>query len=71
MKKQKDKDFRKDVFDKKVNQLIEFGYSEELAKDQVLKDYNGVYLKKIIPSMCRKKIDIVDENGFYINRNNK
>ena len=62
-KGERDPNFKKSVFDKKVQQHISLGYSEELAKWKVLKDYNGMFSEAMGANPRKKQ---TNENGYFI-----
>lgn len=59
----KDKNFKKEVFDRKVKQHIEAGYTQELAEWKVLGDYNRLFSKCFGRKPNKIKTDI---NGNFI-----
>ena len=58
---EKDKNFKKEVFDKKVANHIKCGYTKELAEWKVLGDYNGRFNESIGGKPRKNKTDV---NGF-------
>lgn len=61
--REKDPNFKPEVFEKKVQQHIKCGYTRELAIWKVLGDYNRLFFKFCGIKPNRKK---TDENGYYI-----
>lgn len=58
----RDPNFKKLVFDKKVQQHISCGYTKELAEWKVLEDYNGMFNESIGGRRRRKR---TNAEGYY------
>ena len=55
--------FRKDVFDKKVENNIQCGYHRELAEWKVLGDFNRTFLSFM---GIKKNKRLTDKEGYFI-----
>lgn len=61
--REKNYNFSKDVFNKKVKQHLDCGYTLELAESKVLGDFNREFFKFMGLSPNKRK---TDKEGFYI-----
>jgi len=61
--REKDPNFKKDVFEKKVKNFIECGHTRENAISIVLGNYNRTYFSFIGIKPNKRK---TDENGYFI-----
>lgn len=66
MEVEKNPNFKKEVFDKKVQSHIEGGYSLELAEWKVLGDFNRQFFSFIGSKPNKRQ---TDKEGNYINQN--
>jgi hypothetical protein len=61
--REKNPNFKKEVFEKKVQQHIKCGYTKELAEWKVLGDFNRLFFKAFGTRPNKRQIDI---EGYYI-----
>lgn len=61
--KEKNPNFKKEVFEKKVSDYIESGYTRELAEWQVLGDFNNKFLGFLGKKPNKR---LTDSEGFYM-----
>lgn len=61
--REKNSNFKKEIFEKKVAQHIKCGYTKELAEWKVLGDFNRLFLKAFGTKPNKRKTDI---EGYYI-----
>ena len=59
----KDPNFKPEVFEKKVQQHIQCGYTKELAEWKVLGDYNRLFFKGFGTKPNKRK---TNAQGYYI-----
>lgn len=62
MKKKINPNFKKEVFEKKIQSHIKCGYSQELAEWKVLGDFNRTFFKFM--GIKQNKL-MTDKHGFY------
>ena len=61
--RERNPNFKKDVFEKKVQQHIKCGYTRELAEWKVLGDFNNLFFKAFGNKPNKRQTDI---EGYYI-----
>lgn len=61
--RERNPNFKKSVFEKKVQQHIKCGYSRELAEWKVLGDFNNLFFKSFGNKPNKRKTDV---EGYYI-----
>ncbi len=61
--RERNPNFKKDVFEKKVQQHIKCGYTRELAEWKVLGDFNNLFFKSFGNKPNKRQTDI---EGYYI-----
>lgn len=66
--RERNPNFKKEVFEKKVEQHIKCGYTKELAEWKVLGDFNGLFLKHLVLSLIKNKqtLKAIIYNGRYM-----
>ena len=61
--RERNHNFKKEVFEKKVQQHIKCGYTRELAEWKVLGDFNRLFFKAFGTKPNKRQTDI---EGYYI-----
>ncbi len=61
--RERNPNFKKEVFEKKVQQHIKCGYTKELAEWKVLGDFNRLFFKAFGTKPNKRQTDI---EGYYI-----